>query len=685
MVRREGLRTVEGRGAGAPSGLTQFQIGATYHRETTIFPGDFSDARGAMHFAINNTSRNQKLKIQLTGNYMVDNNRIPNNDLTSNAILLAPNAPEIYNPDGTFNWEPAPIGMSSWTNPMAQFLNRYNNKTTNLVSNVSLSYQLLQGLFFNASLGYTNLQSNEVITVPLLSIAPENRASSQRGASYGNNNINSWIVEPNITYRRTVKNGKLDALLGATIQQQNSNGQLVAGSGYNSDDVLENMGAAAKLTTISSAIATYKYNALFGRVTYNLLDKYIVNLSGRRDGSSRFGSDNMFHNFGAIGIGWVFSQEGFLKKGTSVLSFGKLRASYGTTGNDQISDYQYLSLYRPVNVGVQYQNTTGLTPAGLNNPYLQWEETRKLSFGLDLGLFRDRILLNVDYYRNRSSNQLVQYKLPVLAGFSFITKNFPAIVQNTGWEFAFESVNIKTQGFEWRTKLNATIPSNKLVKYDSLATSSDANLLQIGQPITMIRVYHYLGVDPSTGLFTFEDANGGVTSKPSFPNDLMVNINTSPVLYGGFENIFTYKGFELDVFFQFIKRKGIDYVFGANNPGFYFLNQPVWVLDRWQKTGDEVANQKFSSNGTTNSSFDPAANRSDASYIDASFIRLKTLHISWQLPQNWYGRYVNNIKLFAQGQNLATITDYKGLDPETLSTTTLPPLRVFTLGLHVGL
>ncbi len=181
-----------------------------------------------------------------------------------------------------------------------------------------------------------------------------------------------------------------------------------------------------------NVFSTYKYNALFARINYNLKNRYLLNVTSRRNGSNRFGSKNLFHTFGSIGAAWIFSEENLIKNIFPFLSFGKLRCSFGTTGNDQIADYQFLNLYSPVNgVSVPYQNSIGFIPTKINNPYLSWEETKKLQFGLDLGLFRDRIVINANYYRNRSSNQLLSYSLPIMTGFSGILRNFPALVQNT--------------------------------------------------------------------------------------------------------------------------------------------------------------------------------------------------------------------------------------------------------------
>jgi TonB-linked SusC/RagA family outer membrane protein len=617
---------------------------------------------------------------------MLDNNRLPPGDLTSYAMLLPPDAPSLYNNDGSLNWAPTSTGSSSLQNPLVETLRSYQNKTYNLVSNAVLSYNISRRLDISSSFGYTNMQTKETIIFPLVSVIPEYRPYVQRSAQYGNNGIISWIIEPQLNYKKSFgSKGKLDALMGTTIQHNNTDGLQLSGSGYISDDVLKDIKSAATVTVNSTTSVVYKYNALFGRLGLNWNDKYLVNIAARRDGSSRFGAKNQFHNFASIGLGWIFSQENFSKKLLPCLSFGKLRASYGTTGNDQIGEYKFLNLYSAPYAQIPYQGAATLLPNGLPNPYLQWEETRKLQAGIDLGLINDRISLNATYYHNRSSNQLLPYTLSVITGAPYILRNFPATVQNMGWELMFSSVNLKGKDFVWSTTANVTIPKNKLIAFDNLENSAYANSLIIGKPLTIRKVYHFLGVDPVSGIYQFADSHGNPTTSPNGLADNTEIINTAPEFYGGLGNHFKYKGIELDILFQFVKQKGPNYFFGTFVPGVANTNQPSSVLGRWRNNGDITQIQKYNS---TYSLIDPYFNAagSDAAIADASFIRLKNLSLSWELPAHLMQRiHLKTCKLFAQGQNLLTISKYKGLDPETKSTTSLPPLKIITIGLQVSL
>jgi TonB-linked SusC/RagA family outer membrane protein len=669
--------------------FTQVMLGTGYHKETTVFPGDFSDQRASFHVNVNHLSTNRKFRAQFSSNYMNDNNHLPTTDFTANSLQMPPNSPALYNADGTLNWAQVDIGgsmVSTWDNPVGRNGQNYTNKTNNLLANLTLSYEVLPGLSIKSSFGYNSILIDEFSAITLDGLRPENRPTGSRVAIYGNSGMKSWIIEPHASYQTKIGGGKLEALVGTAIQQMDNDRTYITGRGYSSDAVLKDKLSAASLQVNQSFVSNYKYNALFGRLNYNWQDKYILNLTARRDGSSRFGSDNQFHNFGSVGGAWVFSKENFIANALPFISFGKLRASYGTTGNDQINDYLFLDLYQAVSAPLTYGGTTGLAPTGLPNPALQWEETKKLQFGLDLGMFNDRILIAANYYRNRSSNQLLSQALPTLTGFPAINAvNFPALVQNTGWELSFNTTNIKKRDFNWTSSFNITIPKNKLVEFPDLAKSPWAPYLVLGEPLTITKVYDFIGVNPTTGLNEARGANGTPTSSPSFFTDRTVWVNTAPKYYGGFVNTISYKGFELDFTFQYTNQIGKNFFYGSF-PGSYG-NQPAWVLDHWRKPGDISPRQRAVS-GMSSATLTAAsiAGDSPAGYSDASYIRLKNASLSWQMPGSWMKKIkFQQCRLYVHGQNLLTFSDFQGLDPETRSINSLPPLRVITIGVQATL
>ncbi len=673
---------------------TQYLVNAGYHRETSVFPtispGQGADQKASAHFNLVSTSDNKKFKFSLTGSYVSDVNTVQPNDFTITAYTLPPDAPAIYNKDGTLNWEPLSPGQTgTWTNPFGSLYQTYKATTSNLVSNSIIIYTLAPGLDIKASFGYTITQTNELINTPTTSADPGLNVTPQQfsNSQLETQNTHSWIIEPQVNYRAQLgKAGILTVLLGSTFQENVTNLQYLYAVGFPSDALLGDISTAGHIYPFASQDADYKYNATFGRLNYNWQDKYILNLSGRRDGSSRFGPGNQFANFGAVGGAWIFTNETFFKQHLQFLSFGKIRGSYGTSGNDQIGDYRYLDLFYPNSVSNPYQNIQTLMPGGLSNPNFAWEVNKKLEGGLELGFLKDRITATINVFRNRSSNQLTNIPLSAVTGFYGITGNLPALVQNTGIEMAFRSINIKNKNFTWGSSLNVTVPRNKLLAYPDLVNSSYANSLVIGQPLTIKKVYHSIGVNDTTGLYEYSTYQGTTTNTPNSQTDMTSLVNTLPRFYGGLENTLQFRQFSLDFLFQFVKQTGINFLSKSYNMPGTMINQPVAILNHWQKPGDsksyEMYSQNFSSNAFNAYSY---LSYSDASYSDASFIRLKNVSLSYTLPistvQRWH---LQTIRFYVQGQNLLTFTKYKGNDPESQNFYTLPPVRALTVGLQVS-
>src|SRR5690606_34738112 len=211
------------------------------------------------------------------------------------------------------------------------------------------------------------------------------------------------------------------------------------------------------------------------------------------------GPNNRFASFGAIGAAWIFSDEHFIENSLPFISFGKVRGSYGTTGNDQIGDYGYLDAYEAT------RGPGGLYPTGLANPDYSWEINKKTEVGIELGLFNDRLRFGFSHYQNRSSNQLVGYPLPAITGFTSVQANLPATVQNTGSEIEFSSLNFSNENFRWETSFNISFPRNKLISYPDIEQSSYANTYRVGHPLNISLLYEYTGLDHVTGFYTVRD------------------------------------------------------------------------------------------------------------------------------------------------------------------------------------
>jgi TonB-linked SusC/RagA family outer membrane protein len=661
------------------SATTQFLIGAGYRRETTVFPGDMADTRGSVHLNLSHSSTDKKFSINLSTIYSTDKNNLIAEDLTK-YLSLPPNYPSFFDSSGKLNW--IHKGTALTTNPFAYLLNEYSANTDNLLANAQLNYTLFTGMTARVSLGYNTITVEEKSLNPK---AAQNPAINPQGFSQsGYRSRKNIIAEPMLEYKRNIADGKLNVLVGGTWQQLATNRTATSASGFTSDALLQTISAASSVTT-NNSYSQYRYAALFGRINYVWRNKYIANLSGRRDGSSRFGNGKQFADFGALGAGWIFSNESFSKKIFPFLSYGKLRSSYGTTGNDQIGDYQYIDGWSAT--PRLYQGTGGLYPVRLYNPDYAWEINYKLEAAIELGLLKDKVIFSAAYFRNRSSNQLIAYSLPTQTGFvNIAAKNFPAVVQNKGWEFTLEAQLIATPTFKWKGTVNLTIPKNTLIDFPGLETSS-YNYLRVGQPLSITGGYHLTGVNPSTGVYTFNDIDkdGQIT----FQNDFLPNIgNRDPKFYGGVFNSIQYKNLQLTLFVEFKKQYGSNFWLSQATsnylPGFMY-NQPNIVVDRWRKNAD-VSPVQILTTSTGSAAYAAWLKFANSSGVlsDASYIRLKNLSLSYSLPAQWLKRIrAEQTRLYVQAQNLLTITKYKGSDPEVQSLYRLPPLQVISAGFSI--
>ena len=653
------------------SARTSFRIGGGYHKETLVFPGDFGYRRVNGFLALNHLSLDKRFNAMLSLTYGSDRNRLFDaSNVVSNALNLAPNAPRLYDDSGNLNWE-----NSTWTNPMAAFRNTHNVSTDNLVSNMVLGYEIIPRLILKSNFGYTKVDSDELIKYPISAYNPT-ETFRLGGVRSGDNNRKSWIVEPQLTYSANFGGGELNTVVGTTWQESDYKSELLGASGFTSDVLLGNIKAASTFTSERDDKSKYRYTALFGRLSYTWKDRYLLNLTGRRDGSSRFGPNRRFANFGSIGAGWVFSNENFAKNGLEFLSFGKVRGSYGSTGNDQIGDYKFYNTYSLT--FLRYQDAVSLAPTSLYNPDYAWEVTRKLEFALEFSILENRISSEISWYRNRSSNQLVDYSLPYMTGFQSVNANFDALIENSGIEVQLRTENIKSDNVRWSSAFNLTLPKNKLVKYPGIEDSPYAYTYTVGQSLSAVKLYNLKGVDPQTGLYDVVDIDNSGTISSDFDNTYVQDLARK--YYGGVINTINYKSFELSVLFQFSKQAAQSYSFAM--PGRQG-NQPIYVLNRWRREGDVSDVQRFSQvrNGEPVTRYSQFRN-SNGLIEDASFIRLKTVSLYYDLSNVFRDRsMLQTVRVYLQGQNLLTFTSYKGLDPETQGS--LPPLRMILAGIQI--
>jgi len=651
------------------SETTQLLLSASYHSESTVFKGDFGYKKGGGQINVNHQSPDNRFKLTFSSGYMIQDNDQPAADFSFEARALPPNAPALYDANGNLNWE-----NGTWENPLRNNNSKFESKTNDLFTNAVLSYELVSGLVLKSSFGYTNLGTLETRIVPSTIYNPAFNVSSSRSAVFTNTtNRSSWIMEPQISWEKDIFDGKLSLLVGTTFQNQTTTKLYQSASGFSSNALIYNLAAAKVVSILTNEETLYKYQAFFGRFNYNWKQRYIINATARRDGSSRFGPSNQFANFGAVGLAWLFSNEPFLKD-NSWLSFGKIRTSYGTTGNDQIGDYQFLNTY--TTSGVNYYGTVGLQPSRLYNADFGWETNKKLEVAIELGFLQDKIFTTAAYYQNRSSNQLVGMPLPGTTGFTSLQANLEATVENSGLEFTLRTNNYNSKNFDWTTNCNLTFARNELLEFPGLASSTYKQRYRIGQPLNIKLLYKYKGVNPETGLYQLEDLNND--GKIAAPDDQQTIVNLNPEFFGGIQNQLRYKQLTLDFLFQFVKQKNQVYPMGAAG---LMSNQQARKEDSWLQSGDDAIYEIYTSGRNTVAlNANALYTQSDATVTDASFIRLKNIAVSYELPLLLKE---TQCKIMLQSQNLLTFSKYKDGDPEFTAYGYLPPLKVITAGVQL--
>jgi len=655
---------------------TTFRIGAGYTRATSILTVSGAEQRGSLSISLSHRSTNGRFTVSASSSYSYTQTDMVS--LPSGAVLLPPDAPPIYDSAGNLNYNGWGAGN---TRSRSAFIFGplkcpYTSKTNFLNSSLGLDFQPLRGLKLIANFGYNNaLATQQFFTT----IASQDPLSDPTGsAQFGNNRNSNWIVEPQTTYEAILGEGKLSLMAGGSIQHLNTDGTQLNGSGYTSDDLIRTI-TNAPVQYSADSYGEYRYAAIFARANYIWKDKYVLNLNGRRDGSSRFGPGKQFGNFWSVGAAWIFTEESWFKNHFELLSFGKIRGSYGATGSDAVGDYGYLTRWSSNNA-LPYGGFQPLYPTQHANPDFHWQVNKKLEAAIDLAFVKDKYHISVAYYRDRCGDQLLSFPTPILSGFGTVIANSPALVQNSGLEFTVSAKVVDKKDVTWTISFNTAINKNKLLAYPNISQSPYAHSLVVGQPLNIVNVYHYLGVDPQTGIYGFVDRNhdGQFSIFPNSPSDDSYHYNLSPEFFGGLGTNFSYKNLQVSLFFNIKKARGVNAYFLSGSMFGKLKNAPAEILGKeWKNPGDVATIAKFSTVVYSN-----LATNSDIAYTDASFIRLSSLSLSYSLPADYMRKIgMQNCSIFIYTNNLFVITNYKGLDPETQNFGGMPPNKVITGGI----
>ncbi len=580
--------------------------------------------------------------------------------------------------------------------------NRFSNQ---IAGNFNLDIQLNKHLTLRSTIGYRNDadRTEEFNGTRTRSGSPNTTSGRVNGVngSILYNTKNNYVNENTLSYNKKLNSkNNIDVVAGATVQGNQQSIWGVAASQLPNEKLgLSGLDEGVP-TKINSLRSSNNLVSFLARTNYSYDSKYLLTVSMRADGSSKFSADNKWSYFPSGSIAWRLSKEKFMKSFEFVKD-AKLRFSYGITGNNRVSDFAYLSTMA-TNVSLSYpfngQLSNTVVPNTLGNQNLKWETTAQSNLGLDLNLFDDRITFTFDAYRKVTSNLLLNAQLPPSSGFTQAYKNIGK-VENKGLEFSVSTKNMDRGDFEWNTSFNISFNRNKVLALndgqDALLTSINwdnqwrglaAYIAKVGQPVGLIYGviwdgnYQYSDFQQS-GASTYT-LNPTVTSNTSVYNpkiqpghikyrdlngDRVINDDdktiigdANPDFIGGFTNNFKYKGFDLNLFFQF--SYGND-LLNANrlvfegNSGRSLQNQFASVLDRW--TPYNQNNIMFVAKGDGDRIY------SSRIVEDGSYLRLKTIQLGYEIPKNLMKKiHCKSLRVYASAQNMITWTKYTGVDPE---------------------
>jgi TonB-linked SusC/RagA family outer membrane protein len=461
------------------------------------------------------------------------------------------------------------------------------------------------------------------------------------------------------------------------------------------DVVLPALPNAANYQGASSYEDKWSMYSWIARVNYDFNDKHYLSASFRNDASSRFGANKRNGSFYSIGGSWRITQEDFMSDVTWVDNL-KLRASYGTSGNDQIGLYDYTTNFSSWN----YDGIAGNALFKPGNPDLSWESSKSTTIGLDYTVLNGRLDGSIEWYNRVTSDLLYEVPISMVSGFENVIKN-SAEVKNTGIEFNINYTAIQNANFTWNIGLNYTANTNEITYLPTEEQINGTKLWKEGGSIYDFYLREYAGVDSETGQAQFYKDILDEEGNPTGERELTTEYNSAtryvvgssqPDGYGGFNNVFTYKGFTLSANLFFSHGGDIldvveaDLVNDGNDKGFQLSNKQ---LNSWKQSGDITDVPQFRPGVLSNSN----GSESTRYLYDATFMKLKAVTISYQFPRSITDKLrLNNLSVYASGNNLWVWTkdsDFEGFDPEVglngLTNYVTPNPTTMVFGVKIGL
>lgn len=594
----------------------------------------------------------------------------------------------IYNADGSYYGIPGgtPANLVGVLNQNIVAVNDFNsgfNRTNQIVGNLNADYKILSWLTFRTQVGldYRLVQGK---------IVRDARTPDGFGVkgnvfvqSNWNTNINTFQT---LNFNQTFgTKHRLDGVVGFEYRREN-NEQINANGNTFPTYQFTSLNNAANPVSVGESFTGFRRNGIFARVNYGYDGKYLVSLTGRRDGSSRFGADNRFGYFWGILGAWNINKENFLVN-SRVISALKLRASYGSTGNDQIGNFDGLGLYGG---GGIYNGSSGIAYTQLANTNLQWERNITTNFGIDFGLFDNRVTGTVEVYSKDTRDLLLSQPLQTTTGFTNITSNIGKL-NNRGIEVSLgaDILKAKKQGdLNWNTSFTFAYNKNEVKElYGGLQILPGDNSVQVGQPLGVLFTQQFAGVNPSTGRSMWYDSSGNLTYQVTAKDRRIIGPQNLPKFQGGWRNTVSFKNITIEWFFNYEYGRYVSdgqVNFLTENIGRINVLQTVFD-NRWTTPGQVTFFPRYNVNGTEAKA--SGSQSGTRNFFKADYIRLKNVSAYYDFPQSVIKKAkLASLRVYMQGTNLWTKSDWFSYDVEFVGTATgiIPQSTNYTFGVQVG-
>lgn len=649
-------------------------------------------------------------------NLSAENRRTqPVSTVIQNAMRILPSIP-IQDENGEYA---GPTGNAEWNgnalNPVAIINEQnYRMKGFRMLSNISLEWEIIKGLKFKttggAELGYDYNNSY----IPKYKWGMNESKNTMQTVSSAYEQLYLW--DNTLNYDKSFGKHRINAMVGTSYQEYKKESVSASGSGRASELTTE-LDNATKATDVGGNSLRWALMSYMARLHYSYDDRYLVTATFRADGSSKFGKDNRFGYFPSFAAAWNIGNESFMQS-VKPISQLKLRAGYGQTGNQNIGAYAFadkLSVNGVYNFGSQRGFESNLVnliyPYLLSNPSVKWEAVEQYNVGVDIGFLKNRIVANLDFYVKNTRDMLTKKPVPQTSGTSLEQADWPPVnigkVLNRGFEFTINTKNFVGE-FKWETNLNMSFNHNEVVSIGGPEILNGVSLIREGQPINSFYGYKLGGVyqtldevftgpvmenraadkashnpykntSPGDMWFVDVDGNGEI-------NDLDRTVigNPSPDCIFGFNNTFSYKNFDLSIFFQGALGNQVwNGVRASHESMNSTYNQLASTLERWTGEGTSSSMPRAIYADPNNNS------RASTRWLEnGSYAKLKNLTFGYTLPENWTNRAkVKALRLYVSFDNLCTITNYSGLDPEVglsgLDYGVYPSARTYMFGVSV--